>query len=308
MKHLGLLTISQCTNNYPAIQQSLKMDYHQYSINADPSQNEVLIALLSHLPFDTFEETESGFNAFLPQGNDEAAVEAEMAELQRSFNFQFEKTFIAGQNWNEIWESNFHPVIVGSFCGIRADFHEPLQGMEHELVINPKMAFGTGHHETTFSVIEIMQGIQFAGKNVLDYGCGTGVLAILAARLGAKSIQAVDIETESYRNTVENSVANGAINVEAFHGILSDITGKDFDIILANINRNVILDSLGPLSMLLKPGGTLVVSGFVLDDEPLMLDALQKQGFSIEEIKRKNNWLAMKSTKQLSSETLEFIQ
>lgn len=276
------------------------MDYHQYSIATDPSQNEVLIALMSHLPFDTFEETAAGFNAFLPQGNDEADVEAELLELQERFNFKFEKTFIPGQNWNEIWESNFHPVIVGSFCGIRADFHEPLQGMEHELVINPKMAFGTGHHETTFSVIEIMQGIHFEGKNVLDYGCGTGVLAILASRLGAKAVQAVDIDIESYRNTVENSAANGAENVEAFHGILSDITGKDFDIIVANINRNVILDSLSPLSMLLKPGGTLVVSGFVLDDEQLMLDALHQHGFSVQEIKRKNNWLAMKSIKQLT--------
>jgi ribosomal protein L11 methyltransferase len=276
------------------------MDYHQYSIATDPSQNDVLIALLSHLPFDTFEETADGFNAFLPEGNDEKEVEAELVELQGRFDFQFEKTHIPGQNWNEIWESNFHPVIVGSFCGIRADFHEPLKGMEHELVINPKMAFGTGHHETTFSVIEIMEGIHFEGKTVLDYGCGTGVLAILASRLGATSLQAVDIEIESYRNTVENSAANGAENVEAFHGILSDISGKDFDIILANINRNVILDSLSPLSMLLKPGGTLVVSGFVLDDEQLMLDSLQNHGFSIQAVKRKNNWLAMKTVKSQS--------
>ncbi|MBI1223963.1 MAG: 50S ribosomal protein L11 methyltransferase [Bacteroidetes bacterium] len=273
------------------------MDYHQYSITTDPSQNDVLIALISHLPFDTFEETETGFNAFLPQGHDENEVEAALAELQERFNFQLEKSFIPGQNWNEIWESNFHPVIVGNFCGIRADFHAPLEGMEHELVINPKMAFGTGHHETTFSVIEIMQGIQFEGKNVLDYGCGTGVLAILASRLGANSVQAVDIEIESYRNTLENSQNNGAGNVETFHGILTDVPGADFDIILANINRNVILDSLSPLFKLLKPGGQLVVSGFVLDDEQLMLDSLENQGFTIQAIKRKNNWLAMKTIK-----------
>ncbi|MCF8246252.1 MAG: 50S ribosomal protein L11 methyltransferase [Saprospiraceae bacterium] len=273
------------------------MDYHQYSISTDPAQNEILIALLSHLPFDTFEEVATGFNAFLPQGNNEKEVEAELDELQQRFNFQFEKTHIPGQNWNEIWESNFHPVIVGNFCGIRADFHEPLVGMEHELVINPKMAFGTGHHETTFSVIEIMQGIQFGGKTVLDYGCGTGVLAILASRLGAASVQAVDIEIESYRNTVENSEVNGAENVRAFHGILSDVPGSDFDVILANINRNVILDSLAPLFKLLKPAGLLVVSGFVLDDEQLMTDSLQKQGFTILETKRKNNWLAIKTVK-----------
>ncbi len=273
------------------------MDYYQYSISTDPAQNDILIALLSHLPFDTFEETESGFNAFLPDNGNETEAESELEALQQRFNFEFEKTHIPGQNWNEIWESNFHPVIVGSFCGIRADFHEPLVCMEHELVINPKMAFGTGHHETTFSVIEIMQGIQFTEKNVLDYGCGTGVLAILASRLGAQHIEAVDIEVESYRNTLENSQINGAENVSAIHGILTDVLGKDFDIILANINRNVILDSLGPLFELLKPAGLLVVSGFVLDDEQLMADSLQKQGFTILETKRKNNWLAMKTLK-----------
>ncbi len=278
------------------------MDYHQYSIATDPAQNEVLIALLSHLPFDTFEETDTGFNAFLPDKGDETDVETELLALQKRFNFQFEKTHIPGQNWNEIWETNFHPVIVGSFCGIRADFHEPLVGMEHELVINPKMAFGTGHHETTFSVIELMQGIHFAEKNVLDYGCGTGVLAILASRLGAAQIEAVDIEVESYRNTVENSEVNGAENVAAFHGILGDVPGQDFDIILANINRNVILDSLGPLSQLLKPGGLLVVSGFVLDDEALMSAALQLHGFTILETRRKNNWLAMKTEKGMMND------
>lgn len=273
------------------------MDYYQYTITTDPAQNEILIALLSHLPFDTFEENETGFNAFVPSTADLDLVDADVSELRQQFSFEVEKKMIPGQNWNEIWESNFHPVIVGEFCGIRADFHAPLMEVEHELVINPKMAFGTGHHETTFSVIELMQGIQFEGKTVLDYGCGTGVLAILASRLGAAHIEAVDIEIESYRNTIENSKINGISNVQALHGVLSDVPGKEFDIILANINRNVILDSLEPLFEMLKPAGLLVVSGFVLDDEPLMLDSLQKQGFDILETKRKNNWLAMKTLK-----------
>lgn len=273
------------------------MDYYQYTITTDPANNEVLIALLSHLPFDTFEENETGFSAYVPQGLDAEEVLAELKALQERFEFQFDKTHIKGQNWNEIWETNFHPVVVGDFCGIRADFHPAMPGVEHELVINPKMAFGTGHHETTFSVIEIMQGIQFAGANVLDYGCGTGVLAILASRLGAAHIEAVDIEIESYLNTVDNSQHNGAGNVQAFHGVLTEVPGTEFDIILANINRNVILDSLSPLFKLLKPAGLLVVSGFVLDDETLMTESLQNQGFTILETKRKNNWLAMKTQK-----------
>ncbi|MBI5916405.1 MAG: 50S ribosomal protein L11 methyltransferase [Bacteroidetes bacterium] len=270
------------------------MDYFKYQISTDIAQSEILIALLSHLPFDTFEETEAGFNAYLPAANITGEVEKQLADLRQRFDFQFEKEFIPGQNWNVIWESNFHPVIVGNFCGIRADFHEPLQNVEHELVINPKMAFGTGHHETTFSVIELMRGIPFAGKTVLDYGCGTGVLAILASKLGAASLEAVDIEVESYRNTVENCRINAVTNVLALQGTLDDVPGRDFDVVLANINRNVILDSLSPLSKLLKPGGILVVSGFVLDDEALMTDALDANGFSILETKRKNNWLAMR--------------
>ncbi len=277
------------------------MDYFQYTVHTDTAQNEILIAMVGHLPFDTFEETETGFNAFLPANQYAEEIDEELLDLQSQFDFQFQKTLIPGQNWNEIWESNFHPVIVGEFCGIRADFHAPLQNVEHELIINPKMAFGTGHHETTFSVIEIMQGIHFEGKTVLDYGCGTGVLAILASKLGAIEIEAVDIEIESYRNTVENSTINGVANVQAYHGTLQSIPGTDFDIILANINRNVILDSLGPLFGMLKPEGLLVVSGFVLDDEQLMSKALQNQGFSIQETKRKNNWLAVKTKKNGAS-------
>jgi ribosomal protein L11 methyltransferase len=273
------------------------MDYFQYTITTDPAQNEVLIAMVSHLPFDTFEESETGFNAYMPASLQSEEHDEELLDLQSQFDFQFQKTLIPGQNWNEIWESNFHPVIVGRFCGIRADFHEPLVGMAHELVINPKMAFGTGHHETTFSVIELMQGIHFEEKTVLDYGCGTGVLAILASKLGAAEAEAVDIEIESFRNTIENSAINGVFNIQPFHGTLQTVPGSDFDIILANINRNVILDSLDSLYKLLKPEGFLVVSGFVSDDEQLMAEALQKHGFSILETKRKNNWLAMKTQK-----------
>lgn len=269
------------------------MDYFSYQITTDLAQNEVLIALLSHLPFDTFEENETGFCAYLPVQSDSGLVQETLADLQNSFVFQFEKTFIPGQNWNVIWESNFQPVQVGDFCGIRADFHEPLAGVRYELVINPKMAFGTGHHETTFSVISLMKDIPFEGKTVLDYGCGTGVLAILASKLGASRLEAVDIEEESYLNTIENSRVNRVENIKALKGTLDDVPPAKFDIVLANINRNVILTSLAPLSQMMNQGGTLVVSGFVLEDEAIMTEALAAHGFPVVKIVRNNNWLAM---------------
>jgi ribosomal protein L11 methyltransferase len=273
------------------------MDYIQYYITTDPARNEILIALFSTQPFDTFEETATGFNAFIPAAEDGEEVVEYLHSLQEQFDFQFEREFIHGQNWNVIWETNFHPVVVGSFCGIRADFHPPLENVGIELVINPKMAFGTGHHETTWMVIQMMEYLDFRGKTVLDYGCGTGVLAILASRLGAKDLYAIDIEEESRLNTQENCRLNGVDNVRAIHGTLADVPTLQYDVILANINRNVILDSLSSLSSLMKPEAHLIVSGFVLEDEALMRDALSTHGFDLRKTNQKNNWLAMQCLK-----------
>ncbi|MFQ5448219.1 MAG: 50S ribosomal protein L11 methyltransferase, partial [Saprospiraceae bacterium] len=205
------------------------------------------------------------------------------------------KNLVPGQNWNSLWESNFEPVIVGDFCGIRADFHPPLQYVSHELVINPKMAFGTGHHETTFMVIEHMRNIDFCGKKVLDFGCGTGVLAILASKLGAKSIVAADIEEQSYRNTLENATNNGVANIEAVCGTLSDVSAGFFEVVLANINRHVILGALPTLSKRVLPGGWLVTSGYLLADEQVVTEALKNAGFQTVNILKQGNWISIKS-------------
>ncbi len=254
---------------------------------------EILIALLSDLPFDTFEETATGLKAFILEKDWNKDVEEQLTEISQMFEFKYETTFIPYQNWNAVWESNFQPIKVDDFVGLRADFHPPTEGVIFDLVINPKMAFGTGHHETTYMVMQLMRDLDFDGKKVLDYGCGTGILAILASKLKASVIEAVDIEEASFENTIENCSINEINNVLPFCGTLEVIPSTDFDIILANINRNVILYSLSDLKNRLKTGGTLLISGFLKQDENILLDATKKEGFRHLETKQRGNWLSM---------------
>lgn len=273
------------------------MDYWKYILRANPETSEILVAYLAEAPFDTFEETESGVNAYLPASAGQTEAERQLTALQQQFDFAWDKSFLPGQNWNEIWESNFPPVVVGDFCAVRADFHEPIRGVRHELIINPKMAFGTGHHETTWQCIAAMEYLPLKGEKIFDFGCGTGVLAILASKLGAAEVEAVDIEEESYRNTLENCAVNEVTNVTARCGTLAAVQGRDFDGILANINRNVILDSLPALSGLLKPGGWLLVSGILIRDEEVVTEAAAKAGFEKKKRTERGNWLCVEFRK-----------
>lgn len=269
------------------------MDYFKYQISTDTLNNEVLIALMSVYPFDTFVENVNGFEAYIPYSLEQEEITNFLSDLQGRFEFSFIKEFIKGENWNEEWEKNFNPIQVEDFCGIRAAFHQPIKGVEHELIITPKMAFGTGHHETTYMVIQMMRELDFQGKMVFDYGCGTGVLAILASKLGAVAIDAIDIEEASYQNTIENCETNNVDNVHAIQGTINLVEHRSYGIVLANINRNVILDSLDPLLLIMETGGNVVFSGFIRDDEQLMKRELAAKGFVVQKTLTKNNWLAM---------------
>jgi ribosomal protein L11 methyltransferase len=271
------------------------MDYWKYELHTREGEGDILMAYLAGGDFDTFEDTDTGIVAYLPGIASTEQAEQLLQGLQQDFEFSWEKTFIPGQNWNEIWESNFHPVIVGDFCAVRADFHDPIPGVQHELVINPKMAFGTGHHETTWMCLAAQETLPLRAAQLFDYGCGTGILAILAARLGAAHIEAVDIEQESYLNTLENSEINGVSDqVTARCGTLDQVEGRDFDGIFANINRHIILDSLDRLRQLLRPGGWLLVSGILLQDEQVIVEAAAAAGFQLEKRKERGNWLCLK--------------
>ena len=239
------------------------MNYYVATITPntyDIERVEILTAILSELPFDTFEETETGLKAYMPEKEWTQSVENEVITLSEDFDFTFDKTFIPYQNWNAVWESNFQPIQVDDFVAVRADFHPNTEGVEFDLIVNPKMAFGTGHHETTFMMLQQMRSMDFKGKKVLDYGCGTGILAILASKLGAIDLEAVDIEPPSYENTIENCTINNVDNVKAICGVLDDVPSRNFDIILANINRNIIIDSLEDLKNRLNTEGSLFIN------------------------------------------------
>lgn len=272
------------------------MNYYAVDITPkvyDAERLDILTAVLGELPFDTFEETETGLKAYMPEKEWTQSVENEVIALGEAFDFQFDKTFIPYQNWNAVWESNFQPIQVDDFVAVRADFHPNTEGVEFDLVVNPKMAFGTGHHETTFMMLQHMRSMDFKGKKVLDYGCGTGILAILASKLGAIDLEAVDIEPPSYENTIENSMINNVSNVQAICGILEDVPSRNFDVILANINRNIIIDSLEDLKNRLTTEGSLLISGFLKIDENMMLQATNYAGFQHQKTMQRGNWLSM---------------
>lgn len=269
------------------------MDYYKYKILCKAEVSEILIAFLGELPFDTFQEAENGLDAFVPDKLHSENIYKAVEELSQQFDFQFEKEFIKAQNWNKVWESNFQPIIVDDFCGIRANFHEPINQVKHEIVLDPKMAFGTGHHETTHMMIQQMESLDFKDKKVFDYGCGTGILAILAAKLGAKDITAVDIELASFENTIENAEINNVTSINCIHGDLSDIKESGFEVILANINRNVILESLSSLYTMLDENGKLIVSGILEKDTNLILDTSKKHGFLQMKTKSRGNWISI---------------
>jgi len=268
------------------------MDYHQFTFEtADP---ELLLAFIQDLPFDSFEVEEKILLAYLPERDHSEEILQTLDRLKNQINFSYKKTFIPYQNWNSVWESNFSPIRVKDFCGIRADFHPPFDPpVEHEVHIQPKMAFGTGHHATTWMMIDQMAKLDFKGKKVLDYGCGTGILAILAEKLGASPIDAVDIEPPAVENSLEHLSLNACTQVTTYEGTLDQLENEHYDIILANINRNVILASLSTLYNQLEKGGFLLISGFIQEDTDLLQNSTQQNGFSVMEVQIREKWICM---------------
>lgn len=260
------------------------------------ANSEAMLGLLSMLGFDSFEEKEDQLHAYIESDLWIAELKDQVDHFSTNLGLSYQVSDLPNINWNEKWESNFKPVEVDDFCRIRADFHEPSTSFEHEIVINPKMAFGTGHHETTFMMIQSMRKIGMDGLSVFDYGCGTGVLAILAKMMQADYTFAIDIEEESYLNTIENAKINH-VELDAKQGVLADCPPQQYDVILANINRQVLLDSAESLLGRLGDSGVLLLSGILKQDYELVSSKYRDSGFVIDDSMSRGDWMCVRLSK-----------
>jgi ribosomal protein L11 methyltransferase len=262
------------------------MNHILIRINTGTEQQELIIVLLSEIATG-FEQNDAEVLAYVEEGS---VTHEELTEMLKGFSFTTE--IIGERNWNAEWEKNFPPVVVNDFVAVRAHFHEPIEGVRHELVITPKMSFGTGHHATTWQVMQAMEKIDFKGKTVFDFGTGTGVLAILAEKLGAADVLAIDNDPWSIENAQENCERNGCTRVTLQ---LSETIPLDrtYDIILANINRNVLLHFAGDLKRIMAPGGYLLLSGLLVEDRDIIETTYRQHGFEPDHYSEKSNWISL---------------
>lgn len=275
------------------------MDYIKVSFELKPllPAREILYAELGELPFESFEETEKGLEAYIPSSDfKEDLIENLMIKGLPNQLVKIEKETIKQQNWNAVWESNFEPIIVNDKCIIRAPFHEK-SAVDFDIIISPQMSFGTGHHETTFLISNELFNMDIKDKSLLDMGCGTGVLAIIGSKLGARPIEAIDIEEWAYENTKDNNNLNDVNDMIVLHGDAELLKNKHFDVILANINRNILLNDMATYSSCLNKNGKILFSGFYETDVPVIQKAAEENGLIFEKIEVKNNWAMALFTK-----------
>lgn len=270
--------------------------YLAYNFKVKPLQPgvEILIAELGYAGFESFVETEEGVTAYIQKEDWNASI-LEDIQILNSSEFKIAYTFekIEQTNWNEEWEKNFNPIIVDGVCAVRAPFHDKFD-TQYDIIIEPKMSFGTGHHETTHMMIQHILKNDFKNKSVLDMGCGTGVLAILAEMKGAKSIDAVDYDNWCYLNSMENVERNNCKHIMVIEGDASVLKDKKYNIIIANINRNILLKDMKTYVSCLNKNGMLFLSGFYNDDIPVVQAECEKYMLKFEEKLERNNWVSLK--------------
>lgn len=271
------------------------MYYSRLQVTCDPGFSELIMAEIGEAGFDTFMETEKGFEAYVEMEHyDKEQVEAikEKYSALTALDFYFDR--IEKQNWNEAWEKSYAPIIVEDRCLIRASFHKPEKEYPYEIIITPKMSFGTGHHQTTYLMVKNQLDIEHMGKRVMDAGCGTAILSIMASKRGADEVLAFDIDEWSIVNGRENIEENACSNISLQQGKINEVTIQGtFDIILANINKNVLLDEIKTYQHYLNKEGLLLLSGFYTHD----IDDLKKEAalYNLHEVKRdeRETWASL---------------
>ena len=257
--------------------------------------NEILTAFLADIGYESFVETDTGLLAYIPKTEFDSQKLAFLQQNSKTCGFIFSYSYeiIEEQNWNAVWESNYNPVLIDDKCYIRAPFHPQRKDVEYEIIIEPKMSFGTAHHQTTELMISDLLCEDCTDKKVLDMGSGTGILAILAAKRGAKSVLAIDNDTWAYNNCCENIEKNGTDVVKSVLGDANSIGNEKYDIILANINRNIILRDIDKYAKALNNDGILFLSGFYLDpDFAAINEATMKNNVFFDSYSEQDNWVA----------------
>lgn len=274
------------------------MNYVVFRFTCHPAKptSEILIAQLAGLGFESFVDNSTGTDAYIPAVlESEAGVKTLIETLDGTIDYTREE--ISAQNWNAQWEADYEPVSVEKKFRVRAPFHESDPAYAHEIVIQPQMSFGTGHHETTWLMLSEMSELEWKGKSVLDAGSGTGVLAIAARKLGAAKILAYDVEEWAYQNTLENSALN-KMEMEVLQGDVSLLNNATFDVILANINKNVLLNDIPHFAKALNPSGHLLLSGFFKTDVDDLMACAEQHQLTKVSVNTKNDWALLKLLKQ----------
>ena len=267
------------------------MDYIELTFSdLTKSKVDVLIATLAEQGFESFSETESSLMAYIPANNFSEELVNNLASENNKNSAAFEIKIIKSQNWNSIWENNFQPIIISETCCIRAAFHKAPTNVLYDIIIEPKMSFGTGHHETTALMIKHLLMLRVQNQTVLDMGCGTGVLAILASVMGAKTVTAVDIDELAYQNSIENIHKNAIENVYVYNADSNFLEGKTFNIILANINKNVLLADLQSYAKIIEQEGQVLMSGFFETDMEEIIEKCIPLKLRLKNKSASNNW------------------
>src|SRR5688572_10883047 len=273
----------------------MNLQYLALTFEMGDHDHEIWQALLSEWPFESFHDEGNIITGYIQDHDITSSLLDFISKNKNIYFIDYELAQVPDKNWNEVWESSFNPVAVDDYCYIRAEFHAPVNDkFKHVITISPKMAFGTGHHATTYMMIRAMSEVDFKEKYVLDFGCGTGILSILAAKEGANKVVGVDIQPEAIENSDEHAEINGvSAACEFYLGRLEKAGTSKYDVILANINRNVILESLPDVTDLLNANGVLLISGIMFDDVEVIMEALKKENMRVLNSSEKDQWVCL---------------